>query len=142
MSIIHQDPAFQEIGASLRKKVLFVKAPLEKVIRFCEALNGLDGDLLLKEVHYNPESMHQSVVFEGSVADWEEDLVTLIGLDPGGTSEIIMEFRRAVAGGLLANSEFDWMARVQGSCDHAATHAVASVTATPTADTQEVLELP
>jgi len=135
-----QDPSYSQVGASLRKRILFVKAPQEKVILLCAALERAGEDLLLKTTHYNPDSSKRSFVFEGGIDDWKEDLETLSSIED--STGIVKEFRNAIVRGTMNEPSVDWIGRVQGpALDPFDALAGLSRTAPSDDDQQEVFSL-
>jgi len=102
-----QDPRWTEASASLRKGTLYVKLPRAKVILLIEELTSQEQDLLQKEILESQKAF----VFYGPTDDWNEDLVTLKGMNPSGiTTELVL----AIEAGLRNEDQVDWISRIGG----------------------------
>ena len=102
-----QDPYWEEIAASLRKEVLHVKMPRQKVLILIKALHTENQDLYRKEI----EESNRAFVFSGPPVDWVEDLEVLQTLEPSG---VLAELIAAVLAGLRSDSTVDWITRAGG----------------------------
>ena len=113
MTAIVQDPGYSRVSASRRKGRLYVKATFEKVVVFVGALIKSDEDLLRKEIYFDSDSRSQTFVFDGSVEDWQEDLVTLAAVAVQDSTGMVEMFRKIIELGLENDLSVDWIARVQ-----------------------------
>jgi hypothetical protein len=101
------DSQWEEVSASLRQGILYVKVPREKVQPFLDALVQEEEDLILKQVLESEKAF----VFYGPTDDWNEDLTTLKGLLP---SSVVEEFISVVEAGLRNDARVDWISRIGG----------------------------